>query len=197
MKRKISITDSLLPTKKLKTIDNYQKIKDLRNTLDFDKPYNDLKLKLSALDTEKKAYITSYYLNKLYNKEIDYIFLNNDKNIDRTKFNVTDVAYCIEYTATFTFTPLGEGIYDGNLEHYTLGKLGLLLDLSEKNLHTNVQPQDYDELLKLSCFDREDVRTSIREIAWYKVQDMVVKDYIKDCKVCGEIIRHYYLVERK
>jgi hypothetical protein len=196
MKRKLNPDNQ--SNKKLKTIDNHQKIKDIRRTLDitsFDNRSTELKKKLSELDDEKEAYIASYYLKKLGNKDIDYVFFNSYKNLSdsyKINFKITQIDYWIHFEACFNS--------DRKLKSYKLTQVDLYDHNNHKKLFKHLKISTYDDLLAVSCFDKEGYDIHIKNIVdnGNSENKIVVNDIPGgNTKICGRFQNFYYIVERK
>jgi hypothetical protein len=209
MKRKLpdsTYQNTTTPSKKLKVITNDQKIKDLQSDFkskssQFDNQIHELEQKIASLKKDQKDFSKLYYLDKLLNNYIDYIFLKDDNNVDRTKFKVTKIYYCIEYRAYF----IGESInniQNGELEDYKIEEFQLDQEEEEqhKDILKHIDIDDYDELLAVAAFGKEDFSEDIIDDASTKKSCDVDLEDFHSCgsgKICGKIYRYYYFVQRK
>jgi hypothetical protein len=209
MKRKLNSTqEDSIPTKKLKTIDNPQKIKDLQSDLKsksehFDNQVHELRNKISSLQQDKRTSIESYYLDKILNKEIDYIFLKSDKNVDKTKFKVTKLDYIILYTGTFTGGTI-DTCQKEILEDHSIDKILLNTADYDDSIDKYVELNDYDKLLEVAAFTKEDEEGSFIDSIMSDAQgkskkEINTKGYYKygSVEVQGEFDMSYYFVQKK
>jgi hypothetical protein len=75
--------------------------KRLKVQSDFDKKLMEFYSQIDNIKQDMSDYMDRYFLQELLSKEIDYIILNNDKNIDYTKVKVRIIKYMVHFEARF------------------------------------------------------------------------------------------------
>jgi hypothetical protein len=207
MKRKLNHTQHY-PTKKLKIIGNDQKIQDLQSDLklkvsQFDNQIHDFEQKISTLKQDRTKFIKQYYLNKILNKDIDYIFLRDDKNVDRTKFKVINLTYVLFYEATFRGSSI-DTCHKEILMDHSIVEIRLVNTKYDESIKNYIDLDEYYKLLLVLGFDLRDERSQV----WDEVEswsEIASKDEINTDNYCktgqvkveGSFERDYYFIQRK
>jgi hypothetical protein len=105
---------------------------------------------LSKRKCSPQDFMKLYFLDKLKKKDIDYLFCNNDKNIDTTDFNVLKLNYKLFYEAFFTGGTITT-CHKSSLFAYSIVKLELNSECNE-SIQKYVKIDDYVKLLEVSHF---------------------------------------------
>jgi hypothetical protein len=208
MKRKLNDTQEASPNKKQKTANNYQKMKDLKvganeNAAKFDQQIRDLVSKVRSLQQEKIDFNKSYYLDNLDKKNIDYLFCNNDKNIDTNKFKVIKINYKLFYNGDFTGGTVMT-CQNELLMNHKITSLELKSEV-DKDIRKYVNLDDYEELLKVSAIREDEEDEEFRKLiqADAKNRNFMKEVKSKDYYITGYVTvkgffeRAYYFVQKK